>query len=169
MSLGSGLPAATPMNESCRSRRLSRLLPRLAVTAHGDVQALKQNVQQEQYAKINQRFALQCRLSNEDISKVVEERLLRKTQIARIELGQRFTQRSGEITDLGSVQQAQRVFPAPDAENFALFYPYFPWTVAAIPHIVKGIAQATGRDEALTGSNRTMIVVVQGGIIDTPA
>src|SRR5260370_34916659 len=77
----------------------------MAVTAHGDVQALKQNVQQEQYAKINQRFALQCRLSNESISKEWEERVLRKTQIARIELGQRFTQRSGEITDLGSVQQ----------------------------------------------------------------
>src|SRR2546430_616303 len=56
----------------------------IAVTAHGDVQDLKQNVQQEQYAKINQRFALQCKLSNDDISKVVEERLLRKTQAARI-------------------------------------------------------------------------------------
>ncbi len=139
----------------------------MAVTAHGDVQELQQNVQQEQYAKINQRFALQCRLSNEDINQVVEERLLRKTQSARIDLTQRFTQRSGEITDLGSVQQAQRVFPAPDAENFARFYPYLPWTVVAIPNVVKGIAQATGRDEALTGSNRTMIGVVQGGIIDT--
>ena len=55
----------------------------IAVTAHGDVQALQQNVQQEQYAKINQRFALQCKLSNEDINQVVEERLLRKTQPAR--------------------------------------------------------------------------------------
>ncbi len=58
----------------------------IAVTAHGDIQELKQNVQQEQYAKINQRFALQCKLSNEDIGKVVEERLLRKTQPARIDL-----------------------------------------------------------------------------------
>src|SRR5207245_7958287 len=96
------------------------------------------------------------------------ERLLRKTQSARIDLSQRVGQRSGEITDLGTVQQAQRVFPHPDAVNFPLFYPYLPWTVAAIPHVVKGIAQATGRDEALTGSNRTMIGVVQGGIIDTP-
>jgi hypothetical protein len=139
----------------------------VAVTAHGDVQALQQNVQQEQYAKISQRFDLQCKLSNEDISQVVEERLLRKTQAARIDLGQRFAGRSGDITDLGSVQQAQRIFPSPDAENFPLFYPYLPWTVTAIPHVVKGIAQATGRDEALTGSNRTMIGVVQGGIIDT--
>jgi hypothetical protein len=139
----------------------------VAVTAHGDVQALQQNVQQEQYAKISQRFDLQCKLSNEDISQVVEERLLRKTQAARIDLSQRFAQRSGDITDLGTVQQAQRVFPHPDAENFPLFYPYLPWTVTAIPHVVKGIAQATGRDEALTGSNRTMIGVVQGGIIDT--
>jgi hypothetical protein len=140
----------------------------IAVTAHGDVQALQQNVQQEQYAKINQRFALQCKLTNEDISQVVEERLLRKTQTARLDLSQRFTQRSGEITDLGTVQQTQRIFPHPDTVNFPLFYPYLPWTVAAIPHVVKGIAQATGRDEALTGSNRTMIGVVQGGIIDSP-
>lgn len=140
----------------------------IAVTAHGDVQALQQNVQQEQYAKISQRFALQCKLSNEDISQVVEERLLRKTQAARIDLSQRFAARSGDIMDLGTVQQAQRIFASPDAENFPLFYPYLPWTVTAIPHVVKGIAQATGRDEALTGSNRTMIGVVQGGIIDTP-
>jgi len=140
----------------------------VAVTAHGDVQALQQNVQQEQYAKISQRFDLQCKLSNEDISQVVEERLLRKTQAARIDLNQRFAQRSGDITDLGTVQQTQRIFSSPDAESFPLFYPYLPWTVTAIPHVVKGIAQATGRDEALTGSNRTMIGVVQGGIIDTP-
>ena len=99
---------------------------------------------------------------------MVEQRLLRKRQSARSDLRQRFEQRSGEVTDLGTVQQTQRVFPPPDAESFALFYPYLPWTVAAIPNVVKGIAQATGRDEALTGSNRTMIGVVQGGIIDTP-
>src|SRR5260370_15894180 len=79
----------------------------IAVTAHGDVQALQQNVQQEHYAKISQRFALQCKLSNEDINQVVEERLLRKTHSARIALTQRFTHRSGDITDLGSVQQAR--------------------------------------------------------------
>lgn len=141
----------------------------LAVTAHGDIQALQQNVQQEHYAKIIQRFpaALRCKLSNEDISQVVEERLLRKTQPARIALEERFAARSGELADLGTVRGAQRVYPIPDAARFALFYPYLPWTVAAIPDVVKGIALATGRDEALTGSNRTMIGVVQGAIIET--
>lgn len=142
----------------------------LAVTAHGDIQALQQNVQQEHYAKIIQRFpvALRCKLSNEDISQVVEERLLRKTQPARIALEERFDERSGELADLGAVRGSQRVYPVPDAPRFALFYPYLPWTVAAIPDVVKGIALATGRDEALTGSNRTMIGVVQGAIIETP-
>lgn len=142
----------------------------LAVTAHGDIQALQQNVQQEHYAKIIQRFpvALRCKLSNEDISQVVEERLLRKTQPARIALEERFGERSGELADLGGVRGSQRVYPVPDAPRFALFYPYLPWTVAAIPDVVKGIALATGRDEALTGSNRTMIGVVQGAIIETP-
>ena len=142
----------------------------LAVTAHGDIQALQQNVQQEHYAKIIQRFpaSLRCKLSNEDISQVVEERLLRKTQPARIALEERFNERSGDLADLGTVRGAQRVYPVPDASRFALFYPYLPWTVAAIPDVVKGIALATGRDEALTGSNRTMIGVVQGAIIETP-
>lgn len=140
----------------------------LSVTAHGDVQALKQNVQQENYAKIIQRFALQCKLSNDDIHQVVEERVLRKTQPGRSALVQRFHQRSGEIADLGQLDQPQRVYPKPEADNFALFYPYLPWAVAVIPDMVKGIAQAAGRDEALTGSNRTMIAVVQGALIETP-
>ncbi|MCB0161813.1 MAG: hypothetical protein KDD83_26930, partial [Caldilineaceae bacterium] len=138
----------------------------VAVTAHGDIQALQQNVQQEYYAKIIQRFALPCKLSNEDISQVVEERVLRKTQDARRDLTRRFDEHSGAIVDLGSVARAERVYPDPTADNFALFYPYLPWTVHVIPDVVKGIAQAANRDEALTGSNRTMIGVVQGGLIE---
>lgn len=139
----------------------------IAVTAHGDVQALKENVQQEVYAKINQRFALQCKLSNEDIDKVVRERLLRKTLSAGTFLRERFKERQGEITDLGSLQRTRRVYRTPTEENFADFYPYLPWLIDVIPNIVKGIAQAANRSEALTGSNRTMIGVVQGGIIET--
>src|SRR5919202_5724679 len=86
----------------------------LAVTAHGDVQALQQNVQQELYAKILQRFAIQCKLRNDNISQVGEERLLRKTQPARVALAERFAQRSGELTDLGTLQRPQRVYPTPD-------------------------------------------------------
>jgi hypothetical protein len=140
----------------------------IAVTAHGEVQALKQNIQQEVYEKVNQRFSLKCKLSNEDINQVVQQRLLRKTEIARKDLRERFHLRSGTLIDLGSVKEARRVYPSPNAENIAQFYPYLPWTVAVIPDVVKGIAQATGREEALTGSNRTMIGVVQGGILDMP-
>src|SRR6266487_1826076 len=52
----------------------------IAVTAHGDIQALQAqaNVRQEQYAKINQRFSQKIKLSNDDMSQVVEERLLHK-------------------------------------------------------------------------------------------
>jgi len=137
-----------------------------AVTAHGDVQALRNNVEPATFARITSRFAQQCKLSNEDISQVVEERVLAKTQTARHTLEERFAQRSGEIVDMGTVERAQRVYPAPAGDNFALFYPYLPWTVTIIPDVVKGIAQAANRDEALTGSNRTMIAVVQGALIE---
>src|SRR5207244_4417339 len=80
----------------------------MAVTAHGDVQALQQNVQQEQYAKISQRFAVRCPLSNDDISKVVEERILRKTQPARTRLADLFQTRPGDLADLGTLEQAAR-------------------------------------------------------------
>jgi hypothetical protein len=140
----------------------------LAVTAHGDVQALKNNVQQEYYAKIIQRFGVPCKLTNEDISMVVEQRLLMKTQEARHYLQALFQQRSGELADLGTLKEPKRVYPAPDNASFPLFYPFLPWTLTIIPDVVKGIAQAAGRDEALTGANRTMIGVVQGSIIETP-
>ncbi|MBI3958454.1 MAG: hypothetical protein HY328_06565, partial [Chloroflexi bacterium] len=83
----------------------------------------------------------------------------RKTQPARAELTRRFEERSGGIIDLGSLRGAERIYPDPNRENFPLFYPYLPWTVSVIPDVVKGIAQAANRDEALTGSNRTMIGV----------
>jgi hypothetical protein len=139
----------------------------VAVTAHGDVQELQANVQQALYATINQRFALQCKLTNEDINEVVQKRLLSKTLTAKSELRAFFEQRSSELIELGSLKGTRRVYSPPDEQNFALYYPYFPWTVTAIPNIVKGIAQSTGRDEALTGSNRTMINMVQSGILDT--
>lgn len=139
----------------------------VAVTAHGDVQELQANVQQALYATINQRFAIQCKLTNEDIKAVVQERLLRKTASASSMLREHFQAQSGEIIDRGSLKDTRRVYAPPDEQNFAQYYPYFPWTVTAIPNIIKGIAQSTGRDEALTGSNRTMISMVQTGIIDT--
>ena len=139
----------------------------LVVTAHGDVQALQANVQQELYASINQRFALQCKLSNADINQVVEERVLRKKPAAGTELAARFAARSGELADLGTLVNAQRAYPPPTAVSFPLCYPYLPWTLAAIPDVVRGIAQAGHRGDELTGSTRTLIGVVQGAIIDT--
>ena len=140
----------------------------VAVTAHGDIQALKQNVQQEDYAKINQRFICKCKLSNEDINTVVQQRLLRKTIPAASQLRERFQQNSGDLYDLGALKETQRVYPLADAESFALHYPYMPWTIAVIPDVTKGIAQTAGRGEELTGSSRTMIAVVQGGILEVP-
>ena len=139
----------------------------IAVTAHGDVQALQSSMQHEDFAKINQRFASKCKLSNEDISQVVEERVLRKNQEGRKLLEASFMARPGEIADMGTLR-AKRDYPAPTVHSFALFYPYMPWTVAIIPDVVKGIAQSVGREDALTGANRTMIGVVQGAIIETP-
>jgi hypothetical protein len=142
----------------------------MAVTAHGDIQALRDqvNVQQEQYAKINQRFSQKIKLSNDDMSHVVEERLLQKNDNGRKMLAARFAAHTGQIADLGSLKNPQRVYPAPTEELFPLCYPYLPWTVHVIPDVVKGVAQAAGRGDALTGATRTMISVVQGAILDTP-
>jgi hypothetical protein len=138
----------------------------VAVTAHGDIQSLQQNTQQEHYAKILQRFIAKCKLSNEDINAVVQERLLRKTRQATSFLHTCFQQQSGVIYDLGTLKDAPRSYPLPDEETFAQFYPYLPWTVTIIPDITRGIALATGRGAELTGSNRNMIGVVQLGILN---
>lgn len=141
----------------------------IAVTAHGDIQqAVQQNVQQDQYAKINQRFSQKIKLSNDDMSQVVEERLLQKKDVGQADLAARFASRSGQITDLGSLKNSRHAYPVPSTETFPLCYPFLPWTIKVIPDIVKGVAQAAGRGDALSGATRTMIAVVQGAILDTP-
>ncbi len=140
----------------------------LAVTAHGDIQALEANVQQEQYAKINQRFSQKIKLSNDDMSHVVEARLLQKNPAGRDELANRFAARTGQIADLGSLKNPQRVYPVPTDALFPTCYPYLPWMIDVVPDVVKGIAQAAGRGDAMGGATRTMISVVQGAILDTP-
>ena len=140
----------------------------IAVTAHGDIQALQASVQQEQYAKINQRFSQKIKLSNDDMSHVVEARLLQKNPAGRAELAARFTARTGHIADLGSLKGTARVYPVPTDDLFATCYPYLPWMIDVVPDMVKGIAQAAGRGDALTGATRTMIAVIQGAILDTP-
>ncbi|MEI6776494.1 MAG: BREX system P-loop protein BrxC [Chloroflexales bacterium] len=140
----------------------------IAVTAHGDIQALQASVQQEQYAKINQRFSQKIKLSNDDMSHVVEARLLQKNPAGRAELAARFTARTGHIADLGSLKGTARVYPVPTDDLFPTCYPYLPWMIDVVPDMVKGIAQAAGRGDALTGATRTMISVIQGAILDTP-
>ena len=140
----------------------------IAVTAHGDIQALQASVQQEQYAKINQRFSQKIKLSNDDMSHVVEARLLQKNPAGRAELAARFTARTGHIADLGSLKGTARVYPVPTEALFPTCYPYLPWMIDVVPDMVKGIAQAAGRGDALTGATRTMIAVIQGAILDTP-
>lgn len=140
----------------------------ISVTAHGDIQALEANVQQEQYAKINQRFSQKIKLSNDDMSHVVEARLLQKNPEGRAELAARFAARTGHIADLGSLKNPQRVYPVPTEELFPTCYPYLPWMIDVVPDVVKGIAQAAGRGDAMGGATRTMISVVQGAILDTP-
>lgn len=140
----------------------------IAVTAHGDVQALQANVEQAQYAKINQRFAQKIKLTNDDMSHVVEERLLHKTLAGTTALAARFAALTGQIADLGSLKNPRRTYPVPTAATFPLCYPYLPWMIDVIPDVVKGVAQAAGRGDALSGATRTMIAVVQGAILDTP-
>jgi len=126
-------------------------------------------VQQAVYAQINQRFTLRCKLSNDDIGTVVEERLLRKNQTDLSKLTARFQQDAGLLADLGTLANPTRVYPAPTIETFGLFYPYLPWTVAAIPDMVRGIARSASRSDELTGSTRTLIGVVQGQSSIRPA
>ena len=140
----------------------------IAVTAHGDIQALEANVEQARYAQITQRFSQKIKLSNDDMSHVVEARLLQKNPEGRTELAARFAARTGHIADLGSLRNPHRVYPVPTDEQFPTCYPYLPWMIDVVPDMVKGIAQAAGRGDALTGATRTMISVVQGAILDTP-
>jgi hypothetical protein len=135
----------------------------VAVTTHGDMGSIyKEAKAVEGDMKKNEgRFRFKFPLTTENIEKVLEDRLLKKTIPATQELDDIYAKKGGMIRGLGQLTNCDQALPECTAEKFPAYYPYFPYQVHLVPEIVKSLRSKGGRGEQLGGSTRTLLAITQ--------
>jgi hypothetical protein len=140
----------------------------LIVTSQERLDELIEGVKQKRadFVKIGDRFHTKLELTSENIEKVVEERMLKKRETHKPSLLAYYKEHAGAIGNIATLQNANRQLPACDADNFLKTYPLMPAQLDIIPDIFRTLRSAGQRFTPLSGSERSLLGVVQGVIID---
>ncbi|MFQ6044314.1 MAG: BREX system P-loop protein BrxC, partial [Candidatus Poribacteria bacterium] len=140
----------------------------LIVTAQERLDEIIAGVKQKRadFVKIGDRFHTKLELTSENIEKVIEERMLKKREIHKPALLDYYKEHAGAIGNIATLQNANRQLPACDADNFLKTYPLMPAQLDIIPDIFRALRSAGQRFTPLSGSERSLLGVVQSVIID---
>ncbi len=133
------------------------------VTTHEDMGAIYQNARalQGDFKKIEGRFRFKFSLTTENIERVLEDRIFRKTVAGRREVESTYQANPGVLRDLGELKHSSQKLPDCTLERYATFYPFLPYQIHLIPELVKSLRSAGGRGEQLSGSTRTLLAISQ--------
>jgi hypothetical protein len=140
----------------------------LAVTSH---QAMHDIVKDSRnfkgdLKKLEGRFDTRSTLTTENIERVLEERLLKKSADGERDLRGRFAAASGALADLGTLARTDRALPGCDEDRFVGCYPFLPYQLILIPDILRTLRREGGRGEALGGATRSLLGITQGLLRD---
>ncbi len=135
----------------------------LVVTAQEKIEDVIEGVKRkrEDFSKILGRFDTRLELTSENIERVVEERILKKRPQGETLLQGLHQQYEGTITLIGRLDDSNRTLPTPDAERFAHDYPFLPLHFTLMQDAFARLRAKGGPALQLTGSERSMIGVVQ--------
>jgi hypothetical protein len=106
--------------------------------------------------KLDARFSIKIPLTSEDIRRVVQDRLLRKREVALPELEELYTAKEGLIEDLSALR-LERKLATISSDSFVSAYPFLPHSVPLVQELFNAM-----RGFKLSGTERSMIALVQG-------
>lgn len=140
----------------------------ITVTTHEDMGSIIQNARglKTDMKKIEDRFGFRISLTTENIERVLEDRLLKKTVAGRDEVLSVYRENSGVLRGMGQLENTLQILPDCTEESFQKFYPFFPYQIHLIPEVVKSLRSSGGRGEQLSGSTRTLLAITQDIITD---
>lgn len=128
--------------------------------------------QKSELPKLRDRF-LQIDLAPKDIGEVTQRRLLRKTPSGATELAARFKSTKDALKVHTELTGAAAFATSPELaalseSNFVNFYPFLPYQVDLVLHIISGIRDQGGVHRLTGGAARTLIRLVQDVLTQHP-
>ena len=106
--------------------------------------------------KLDFRFSTKIPLTSEDVRRVVQDRLLRKKEVAVPTLNQLYTTKEGPIVELCSLGVG-RLLATVDRDSFTSSYPFLPHLIPLLQDLFNAM-----RGFKLSGAERSMIGLAQG-------
>ncbi len=136
----------------------------IVVTSHESMQDVVKNAREFKgdIKKLEGRFAKRYTLTTENIERVLEERLFKKSKVGEDAVRALYTRHGGAVKDVGELVKVDRPLPACDEQRFVACYPFLPYQLILIPDALHGLRVAGGRGEALTGAARSLLGITQG-------
>lgn len=134
----------------------------LVVTAQEKLEEIIGGVkgQENEFAKIKDRFYLPVNLTSENIKKVLEERILKKKNSAEEELIELYSNYQGILSFISSFQ-SNRAITEITEDNFLKDYPFLSYQIEIIQNIFSNIRREAGHTRRITGTERSMINISQ--------
>jgi len=123
----------------------------------------------EEFQKLRDRFRMKATLSPENITTVVQKRLLEKnTTVATRELSKRFIDNSGTIAAGALLKGISRDIDfytkLPQEKDFVDYYPFLPYQISLIQRVLEVLRGKEYGAEGLTGRERSVLGIVQGAL-----
>ena len=110
--------------------------------------------------KLDARFSVKIPLTGEDVRHVVQDRLLRKKEVALPALHRLYAAREGVIEDLCALRLDHKLATI-DQQSFTAAYPFLPPTIALVQELFNNMC-----GYKLSGSECSMIGLAQGTLQD---
>jgi len=122
---------------------------------------------EEGFRKIMDRFGTKLYLTSENIVMVLEERILKKKEIAMADISSLYSNHQGTISYASKMEGATRPVTDCAEDNFITTYPFLPYQLEITQQIFSNIRSHAGHTIRLTGAERSMLGVTQG-ILKSP-
>lgn len=121
---------------------------------------------QDEIKKVIDRFEVRVHLTPENLDKVINERVLKKTSVGISTIEGMYEKNKGKLISVLEFKGSKKNFNKFTKEEFINTYPFMPYQIKLIQSVYYNVISKSSVNKKLGGTNRSMIKATQGILID---
>lgn len=121
---------------------------------------------QDEINKVIDRFEVRVHLTPENLDKVINERVLKKTSEGISTIEGIYEKNKGKLISVLDFKDSKKNFNKFTKEEFINTYPFMPYQIKLMQSIYYNVISKSSVNKKLGGTNRSMIKATQGILID---